>query len=77
MKKIILTGIAVFALAVVATINLSLNTKKNSLSAISLANVEALARENGTTITSCLGIWGSCSTASGATSKAPLVEVNL
>lgn len=48
----------------------------NVMSALSLANVEALADgEGGTCIESCLGLWGSCTTSTGATSKAPLVCV--
>jgi hypothetical protein len=48
MKKII-SGIVVLAIAAVAAfnVNLSLNQKKNDISALSLANVEALAGENG------------------------------
>jgi hypothetical protein len=76
MSKKILYGIAVLAIAAVAAWNVNLNSQGNDLSDISLANVEALAGEGGTTVTSCLGLWGSCSTASGATSKAPLVEAS-
>jgi hypothetical protein len=75
--KIILVSIAVSAIAVVAAFNVNFNLQSSKLSDISLANVEALATETGATITTCLGIWGSCSTSSGATSKAPLVEVKL
>jgi hypothetical protein len=49
MKKYYLYGsIAALVIAAVAVVNvtLSLNTKSNNLSAISLANVEALAGEN-------------------------------
>jgi hypothetical protein len=43
MKKIILSGIALLAVAVVAAINVNLGSRSNELSDISLANVEALA----------------------------------
>ncbi|MDR1338700.1 MAG: hypothetical protein LBK58_01370 [Prevotellaceae bacterium] len=77
MKKYLLSGIALFlfAGAVVVAINATLNSRSN-MSSIALENVEVLTRENGTTVTSCLGLWDSCTTSSGASSKAPLVEVN-
>jgi hypothetical protein len=84
MKKNVFCGIAacVIIAAVVAwNVSVNFSSQKNELSDISLANVVALAAGesggSGKTITSCLGLWGPCSTASGATSKAPLVEVNL
>jgi hypothetical protein len=43
MKKKILGGIVVVAIAAVAAWNVSLNSQSNDLSDISLANVEALA----------------------------------
>jgi hypothetical protein len=43
MKKKILGGIAISAIAAVAAFNMNLGLKKNDLSAISLANMEALA----------------------------------
>jgi hypothetical protein len=46
MKKKILGGIALLAIAAVAAWNVSLNSQSNDLSDISLANVEALAEEN-------------------------------
>jgi hypothetical protein len=46
MKKKILGGIAVLAIAVVAAWNVNLSSQSNDLSDISLANVEALAIEN-------------------------------
>ena len=45
MKKKIFGGIAVLAIAAVAALNLNFNTQSNDLSAINLANVEALASE--------------------------------
>ena len=43
MKRKILSGIVILAIAIVAALNVSLSTKSNDLSNISLANVEALA----------------------------------
>lgn len=43
MKKKILGGIAVLAIAVVAAFNVSINTQDSGMSLISLENVEALA----------------------------------
>jgi hypothetical protein len=43
MKKFILGGIAVLAIAAVAVVNVNLGSKSSDLSTISLANVEALA----------------------------------
>jgi hypothetical protein len=45
MKKIILGSIAALAIAAVAVVNVNLDSKSSDLSAISLANVEALAGE--------------------------------
>ena len=45
MKKKILGGIAILAIAAVAAFNVNFNTQSNDLSAVSLANVEALAGE--------------------------------
>jgi hypothetical protein len=47
MKKFILGGIAVLAIAAVAVVNVNLGSKSSDLSTISLANVEALAIEIG------------------------------
>jgi hypothetical protein len=52
MNKIILGGIAVLAITAVVAWTMGLNSQKNDLSSISLANVEALAQESGG-ITSC------------------------
>jgi hypothetical protein len=52
MKKKILGGIAVLAIAAVAVMNVNLSSKSNDLSDVSLANIEALAsgeRENSVT----------------------------
>jgi hypothetical protein len=78
MKKFILGGVAAIVIAVLAVVNVNLNSQNdNLLSDLALANVEALASgEGGTTVTTCLGLWGSCTTSSGATSKAPLVEAS-
>ncbi|GHT61468.1 hypothetical protein AGMMS50239_12430 [Bacteroidia bacterium] len=43
MKKIILSGAALLAIAAGAVFNVNLNSQSNKLSAVSLANVEALA----------------------------------
>jgi hypothetical protein len=45
MKKKIFGSLIVIAIAAVAVFNLNLNTQENDLSALSLANVEALAQE--------------------------------
>jgi hypothetical protein len=45
MKKKILGGIAMLAIAAVAVVNVNLNSQGHELSAISLANVEALAED--------------------------------
>jgi hypothetical protein len=76
MKKYILGGIAAVAIAAVAVTNVNLGAKGNDLSDVSLANVEALATENGITVAVCLGLWGECVTPSGIISKAPAVEAN-
>ncbi|MDR1582929.1 MAG: NVEALA domain-containing protein [Prevotellaceae bacterium] len=47
MKKYILGGIAAVVIAVLAGVNVNLNSQDNELSAISLANVEALAQGEG------------------------------
>ena len=49
MKKKILGGIAVLAIAVVAAFNVSINTQDSEISLISLENVEALAGEASST----------------------------
>jgi hypothetical protein len=46
MKKKILGGIALLTIAAVAAWNVDLNSQRNELSAVSLANVEALAGES-------------------------------
>jgi hypothetical protein len=52
MKKKILAGIAVLAIATMAAFNVNLDTSESDLSALALANVEVLAGENsGTTYT--------------------------
>jgi len=47
MKKKLLSSLAVLAVAAVATFNVSLDSKKNGLTDVMLANVEALAQEPG------------------------------
>ena len=44
MKKKLLIGFAALAIAAVGGLNISINSQKNDLSAVSLANVEALAQ---------------------------------
>jgi hypothetical protein len=46
MKKKILSGSALLAIAAVAGWNVSINSQKSDTSGLSLANVEALAGEN-------------------------------
>jgi hypothetical protein len=53
MKKKILGGIALLAIAVVAAWNVNLSSQSNDLSDISLANVEALASESGGNAVDC------------------------
>jgi hypothetical protein len=66
MKNKILGDIAVLAIAAVAVINVDLGTKRNDLSAISLANVEALAQEGGgSPCSGCEVVWGSICWSSG------------
>ena len=55
MKKKIFGGIAVLAIAALATWNVSLNSQNSSLSEIQLANIEALATESGTLFTRITG----------------------
>ncbi len=45
MKKKIIGGIAVLAIAAVTAFNVSLSAQEDNISTISLANVEALARD--------------------------------
>jgi hypothetical protein len=45
MKKKVFGGIAVLVIAAIAAFNVNFNSQSNELSAISLANVEALAIE--------------------------------
>ncbi|GHT61489.1 hypothetical protein AGMMS50239_12500 [Bacteroidia bacterium] len=52
MKKIILSGAALLAIAAGAVFNVNLNSQSNKLSAVSLANVEALAECENTVNTS-------------------------
>jgi hypothetical protein len=58
MKKKIVYGISVLAIAAAAAWNVSMNSQKNGLSDVMLANAEALAQEGGS-VSSCPG--GSCS----------------
>ena len=46
MKKKILGGFAVLAVAVAVAFNVNMNSEKNELSDLALANVEALAEED-------------------------------
>jgi uncharacterized Rmd1/YagE family protein len=46
MKKIVLSSIAILAIAAIVSFNVSINKQSNALSEISLANVEALAAED-------------------------------
>jgi hypothetical protein len=49
MKKKILGGIAILAIAAVAAFNVGFNSQSDGLSDVYLANVEALAQESGST----------------------------
>jgi len=73
MKKKILGGIAVLAIVAVAAFNVILNTnQKSDMSLLALANVEALAGNEsggGISVTSCLGIWGTCTLPNGTIHK--------
>jgi hypothetical protein len=58
MKKYILGGVAATVVAVLATVNVSLNSQnENLLSDLALANVEALAQESSCTPSSCSHSW--------------------
>ena len=60
MLKKILCGLAVLMIAVVAAWNVNLSSKGGGLSDISLANVEALAKDEGGDCNGCSDIgWGS------------------
>jgi hypothetical protein len=53
-RKIILAGIAILAIAGIATFNVSLNSQNRKVGGISLANVKALASgEDGTSVDYC------------------------
>jgi hypothetical protein len=54
MKKKTFGSLIVIAIVAVAIFNLNLNTQENDLSALSLANVEALAGENDTDTRKCI-----------------------
>jgi hypothetical protein len=74
-RKVFFGVIAILLIAVVAAWNVSLNSQQNKeFSSLELENVEALSAGEGTSVTSCLGLWSTC-TINGATSKAPLVMV--
>ncbi|GHT65315.1 hypothetical protein AGMMS50239_24790 [Bacteroidia bacterium] len=53
MKKIILSGAALLAIAAGAVFNVNLNSQSNNLSAMTLANVEALAQGEGVNVETC------------------------
>ena len=59
MKKKILGGIAILAIAAVAALNVSFSAKSNGLSDVSLTNIEALAEIESGNTKDCPG--GSCS----------------
>lgn len=52
-KKTIFIGISVLAVAVVVAVNVNFSSKSNSLSNLTLANVEALADGEGTNVLTC------------------------
>jgi hypothetical protein len=53
-KKKIFGSLAVLAIAAMAAINVSVNSRDNGLADVSLANVEALANENPDCPNGCL-----------------------
>jgi hypothetical protein len=59
MKKKLFIGIAVVAVAAVAAVNVSYALQDNALSALALANVEALGQE---TSSKTIGCWQTVST---------------
>jgi Tfp pilus assembly protein FimT len=59
-KSFKLAVLAVLAIAAVAAWNVNLNSQKNELSDIQLANVEALAQESGEGQIYCCGSAGQC-----------------
>lgn len=68
MKKQNIGGLAVLAITAVAAFNISLNSQENKLSAISMANIEALAQSEEPGITcsrSCSDGIGQCWTWDG------------
>jgi hypothetical protein len=76
MQKKILYGVAVLAVAALATFNLKVvNNNHEQKSDVSMTNVEALASESGWYVTSCLGLNNKeCTTPRGSKSTGPLVE---
>jgi amino acid permease len=85
MKKKIILGLSMAVVAFALGLGYMTYTKTTT-NALLLANLEALtnpedgggsSESGGPTIMTCLGIWGVCSTPSGAVSKAPYVEVQL
>lgn len=78
MKKIFLSSIAALAIGAVAVFNLNIANQDSAMSDVSLANVEALASgENGVRITTCLGLWGTCTLPSGTISREPAFYIEL
>jgi hypothetical protein len=83
MKKVILGGVAAIVVAVLATVNVNLNSQNDNLSDLVLANVEALAQNEGgggTSVGVCYmraghtGIYGSrrfCNSQTNATTIYP------
>ena len=73
MKKIIFVGITVTTIVIIMALNVNFSTKNNSLSSISLANIETLAIPESVSI-ACLEIWGCCG--DGCECKGPEVRGN-
>lgn len=48
MKKKLIIGFGAFAIAAIAAFNINMNTNSSNLSALSLANIEALANSENT-----------------------------
>ena len=60
MKKKILGGLALLAIAAVAAWNVNFNSHKNLISDVALTNVEALAQESGYCPNGCLDNGDGC-----------------
>jgi len=72
-----LLGTVVLGLLYYAGSNLNRKCSVEEEGTLLLKNVEALSGgEGGTRITTCLGLWGTCTLSDGSSSKAPLVSIS-